>query len=107
MSIDSIHNLDSCIATLNLNRTAKHPNSKHQVKFTNARNKQSGNAGMEFILNEHTGRGAYIELSDEAKSFGIQHLLFKPEYCDFIFNVQKLELIVKNSSEQFSMKFTA
>jgi hypothetical protein len=107
MSIDSIHNLDSCISTLNINRTAKHPNSRHQVKFVNEKNKMTGQAGMEFILNEHTGRGAYIELSDDAKAFGIKYLLFKPEYCDFIFNAQKLELIVKNTSEQFMMKFTA
>jgi hypothetical protein len=107
MSVDSIHHLDTCIDTLNINRTCKNPNSKHQVRFVNEKNKKSGNADMEFILNEHTGRGPYIELSDEAKSFGIQYLVFKPEYCDFSFNVQKMELLVKNSSVQFMMKFNA
>jgi hypothetical protein len=107
MSVDSISHLDSCIETLNINRTAKNPNSKHQVKLLNQLNKKSGSMEMEFILNEHTGRGPYIELSDEAKSFGVMYHVFKPEYCDFSFNVQKMELQVKNSSEQFVMKFNA
>ncbi len=107
MSVDSIHHLDSCIDTLKLNRTARNPNSKHQVKFVNEKNKMSGSAGMEFILNEHTGRGPYIELSDDAKTLGIKYLVFKPEYCDFSFNAQKMELQVKNTSEQFKMKFDA
>jgi hypothetical protein len=105
MTVDSITHIDTCIDSLNINRTAKNPNSKHQVKIFNDLNKKTGNLEIEFILNEHTGRGPYIELSDEAKSFDVRYRVFKPEYCDFLFNPNKMELSVRTTSEQFRVKF--
>jgi hypothetical protein len=105
MTVDSITHIDTCIDSLNINRTARNPNSKHQVKCTNDLSKKTGTLEIEFIINEHTGRGPYLELSEEAKSCDINYRVFKPEYCDFFFNLNKMELSVKTSSEQFRVKF--